>query len=257
MAVTNNLLIYAANTTNKMDDATYEAASQRISGVLADQVISSSLNNTVMRSSTLILKVLVDALIESTNASDHTISTNSTEEEVKALFKDFFTHFKAFDGKKPAYYLDYNNFTNTPTIGDGTITVVGRTGTIATFNLNDTEDTTIDVSNQSAYTTNILSQAIPQGGTSEYLLYPTADVYDLLIVNVAWRDGSTFRIEPITIPVKSIVANQEYGFWRQGWAGGYDWVFYFKFIFSNGHITKIKPTSNSNCKVDEIYGVLL
>lgn len=53
------------------------------------------------------------------------------------------------DGQTPGYYLDYDNFTNIPTIGDGTLTVSGGTGLSGsgTFNANQTSNNTITLNN--------------------------------------------------------------------------------------------------------------
>lgn len=52
------------------------------------------------------------------------------------------------DGQQGSYYLDYNNFNNTPTIGDGTLTLgvsgSGLSGS-ASFSANDTGNTTFTV----------------------------------------------------------------------------------------------------------------
>lgn len=52
------------------------------------------------------------------------------------------------NSQAPSYYLDYNNFTNTPTIGNGTITVTANSGLsgTGTFALNDTTNTSISIS---------------------------------------------------------------------------------------------------------------
>ena len=49
------------------------------------------------------------------------------------------------DDQTGSYYLDYNNFTNTPTIGNGTITVEGTTGLTGSgsFTVNQTGNTTV------------------------------------------------------------------------------------------------------------------
>ena len=49
------------------------------------------------------------------------------------------------DDQTGSYYLDYNNFTNTPTIGNGTITVQGNTGLTGSgsFTVNQTGTTTV------------------------------------------------------------------------------------------------------------------
>ena len=91
MAVTNNLLIFAANTENKMDDAAYASNSQRSRGVLAAEVVSSSLHNTAMRSTTLLLKCLVNGLIGSSLQDEGSISTNTPEEDANTLFLKLFS----------------------------------------------------------------------------------------------------------------------------------------------------------------------
>lgn len=53
------------------------------------------------------------------------------------------------DGELPSYYLDYPNFTNTPSIGDGDFIVNGGTGLSgsATFNANQSGNTTLTLNN--------------------------------------------------------------------------------------------------------------
>jgi hypothetical protein len=51
------------------------------------------------------------------------------------------------NGQNAAYYLNYNNFTNTPTIGDGTLTVSGGSGLTGsgTFDANQTTNSTVTI----------------------------------------------------------------------------------------------------------------
>lgn len=68
---------------------------------------------------------------------------------VAQSFEGLATNSSKLNGQLPSYYLNYNNFTNTPTIGNGSISVSGSDGLSGSgsFALNDTSDTTVTLSN--------------------------------------------------------------------------------------------------------------
>jgi hypothetical protein len=68
---------------------------------------------------------------------------------VAASFEGLATDSARLNNELPSYYLNYNNFTNTPTIGNGSITVTGSNGLsgTGTFALNDTSNSTVTLSN--------------------------------------------------------------------------------------------------------------
>ena len=68
------------------------------------------------------------------------INLNGTEYELKAKNSD------KLGGQTPDYYINYNNFTNTPTIGKGTLTIQKNGSNVATFGANSTSNVTANIS---------------------------------------------------------------------------------------------------------------
>ena len=89
--LTNKLKVFAINTTNKLDDATFDNDFQRISGYQPNSVISSKITNTILRQTSIVTSALIEALKElsETNLTNSiTFGSDTNLEDAKAAIKE-------------------------------------------------------------------------------------------------------------------------------------------------------------------------
>jgi len=116
-----------------IDTTNYNYSSSNVlSDVLAD--LDQNIANAVAGS---LSTVATDATLTGDGTSGNPLSVESAGDA------------ETFDGELPAYYLNYNNFTNTPTIGDGSITISGGNGLSgsSSFSINQSTNQTIALDN--------------------------------------------------------------------------------------------------------------
>jgi hypothetical protein len=133
------------------------------------------------------------------------------------------------DGQQGTYYLDYDNFNNTPTIGDGTLTLEvsgsGLTGS-ASFSANDTGNTTFTVTSNAtpANTANTIVSRDASGNFSAGTI--TADL-------------TGTATNALNVEVDSSSSNINH------------------LVFVNGTNGNLKPSVNSNLRFDAVNNELL
>lgn len=86
---------------------------------------------------------------EPTGTIDTSDASFSLATLVAENFEGLASNASNLNGQLPSYYLNYNNFTNTPTIGDGTITITAGDGlsTGGSFTVNQSGNTTVTINN--------------------------------------------------------------------------------------------------------------
>lgn len=91
MAYTNGFKLYDENNLNVIDDAQYASNSQRLSGAIAGQKISSSLMNTTLRMLSSIDVALIDALISNSGRGSGELNLATSQADLVTAFNRLLT----------------------------------------------------------------------------------------------------------------------------------------------------------------------
>lgn len=100
---------------------------------------------------------------------------------VADTFEGTATNASKLDNNAPSYYLNYNNFTNKPTIGNGTITVTAGDGlgTGGSFALNDTANKTVTLTNTDKGSSQSIFKTISSTGQNSVIATSNTAVLNL------------------------------------------------------------------------------